>query len=302
VEHVAVRHLGETLAHLYGISYPTSEVRENLVPKFPKEIEKPFAIGILHGNVGGDPNHDNYAPCSLHDLLTSRMDYWALGHIHSRKILREHSPSVVYPGTTQGRSGREPGARGCIVVRVARGGHLSLEFNSTDVVRWFTQAVDIRDLRTIDDLLEELAKQKDAIRREAEGRAAIWRLPLTGRGELHGLLRRLDLERDLSQPLREGEPGRSDFVWLESIQDMTRPSVDLVQRRQVQDFIGDVLRAAETLRGEEHPQGVLQHAVDRHIGHRLLAAKLEKLAPSDWLAFLDEAENYAVDLLTGDED
>jgi DNA repair protein SbcD/Mre11 len=293
---------GETLAHLYGISYPTREVRENLVPKFPPAGEGPFAIGVLHANVGGDPNHDNYAPCSLNDLAGRRMDYWALGHVHKASILREENPCVVYPGTPQGRSVREPEARGCFLVRVSRTGQPLPEFVPTDAIRWFVDTLDLSAARSLDDLLDDMARRKEDIRRSATGRGAIWRLALTGRGDLHALLRRLDLERELTQPLREEETGRAEFVWLESVRLMTRPLVDLAQRRQVQDFLGDVLRAAEALRRAADPDTVLREVVSHRPGHRLLAARLEKLAPQDWLALLDEAESHVLDLLSGEDE
>lgn len=301
VERSTARRGGEILAHLYGISYPTREVKENLIPKFPQEVQGPFLIGVLHGNVGGDPNHDNYAPCSLRDLMNCRMDYWALGHIHAARILHPENPCVVYAGTPQGRSVRETEARGCFLVRVSQSGLPQPEFVPTDVVRWFVESVDIENLGTVSDLLDELVRCKEDIRRQAAGRGAIWRLALTGRGELHALLRKLDPERELTQPLRDDEAGRGDFVWLESTMVRTRPALDLAHRRQVQDFIGDMLRAADALRGEADPGTVLREVASRRPEHRLLAARLEKLAPQEWLAILDEAESHALDLLLGDE-
>jgi DNA repair exonuclease SbcCD nuclease subunit len=302
VERFTVRRGGETLAHLYGISHPTREVRENLASHFPLEGEGPFAIGVLHGNVGGDPNHDNYAPCSLNDLVNRRLDYWALGHIHNARILRRENPCIVYSGTPQGRSVREPEARGSFVVRVSEGGHLAPEFVATDVVRWFVESVDIGGVGTLTALVDQLAEHKEDIRRRAQGRGAIWRLALAGRGELHALLRRLDLERELTQPLREEEAGRPDFVWLESTELSTRPVLDLAQRRQVQDFIGDVLKAGEALRREARPAEALQEVVSRRPEHRLLSSRLDKLPQEEWLALLAEAESHVLDLLLSDEE
>lgn len=302
VDCLTARRGREVLAHLYGISYPHREVRENLIPRFPSKVDGPFAVGVLHANVGGDPNHDNYAPCSLADLVSRPMNYWALGHIHQARILREAEPCVVYAGTPQGRSVREPEGRGCFVVRVDQGGGVTLEFVATDVVRWYVESLDISRLANLEALLDELAQRQKELREKAEGRAVIWRLLLRGRGELHGRLRRLDLERDLAQPLREAEAGGPDFVWLESVQILTRPPVDLAQRRQVQDFIGDVLRVAEAFRQEPDPQGLLQEVVARRPEHRLLAARLEHLARGEWLELLAEAESHVLDLLMEEED
>jgi len=301
VECFVARRGGEILAHLYGISYAHREIRENLVSRFPKKREGPFAIGVLHANVGGDPNHDNYAPCSLADLLGSPLNYWALGHIHQPRILSGEDPWVVYPGTPQGRSVKEPEARGCYVVRVWEGGRITPEFVATDVVRWYVESLDVGGLATLDALLDEMTRHKEDIRKKADGRGAIWRLVLSGRGELHGRLCRLDLERDLILPLREEEAGRPDFVWLEAIQLMTRPPVDLSKRRQVQDFIGEVLRSVETIRRGPNPRGLLEEVVARRPEYRFLAPHLEGLAQKEWLALLDEAESLLLDLLGEEE-
>lgn len=301
VERVTARRGGEVLAHLYGISYPTREVRENLIAKFPRETAGPFAIGVLHANVGGDPNHDNYAPCTLADLESRELNYWALGHIHQARILKETDPCVIYPGTPQGRSLKEAEARGCYLVRVDSKGDITPEFVTTDVVRWYWQELDIGGLTSPDALLDELCRCKEDIRRKAAGRGAVWRLVLKGRGELHSLLRQLDPDRDLSQPLREEEPGRPDFVWLESVQLQSRPPVDLVSRRQVQDFIGDILRVAEAYRQRPDPHELLREVVCRRPEHRPMAVRLEKLAPGDWLDLLAEAESRVLDLLLREE-
>ena len=63
-------------ATVYGISYPRGEIRENLSPLFRQaQSSVGFNIGLLHANVGGNPNHDSYAPCSVTDLMDNEIDY-----------------------------------------------------------------------------------------------------------------------------------------------------------------------------------------------------------------------------------
>jgi exonuclease SbcD len=298
VERFEVRRGGATLAQVYGLSYPVREMRGNLASGFRREPGGPFAIGVLHCNVGGDPNHDNYAPCTLEDLLAGGMDYWALGHIHARRILREREPCVIYPGNTQGRNWRELGPRGCYLVRVDGPGRVSPEFVPTDVVRWFSREVDIGGLEDWDALLDALFSAREEVRTEADGRAAILRVHLTGRGELHReLVRRIDLERDLGVPLREEERGRPDFVWVESLHRRTRPPVDLAQRRQIQDFVGDLLQAGEQLRRQDHPAARLREILQQRPEHRVIAGHLDALSEDDWLALLGDAEILGLDQL-----
>ena len=303
VECFTVQRQGATLAHIYGISYPVKEVKVNLAPGFRRDPEAPFAIGVLHCNVGGDPNYDNYAPCGVEDLAAAGMDYWALGHIHARKIIRDQEPCIVYAGNPQGRSRREMGPRGCYLVRVDGARRITPTFVPTDVVRWSVEDLDIAGLSTWDDLLDELSRVREEVRAGGEGRAAILRLKLTGRGEMHReLARRIDLERDLAEPLRDGEPERPDFVWVESVQNRTRPPLDLGQRRLVQDFVGDFLNAAQNWRAQENPGTGLREVLKQRPEHRVIATTLSQLADDELLAILNDAEILGVDQLLPEED
>lgn len=301
VECRTVRRHGAEVARICGISFPVREVRENLAARFPRREPGPFTVGVLHANVGGNPAHDNYAPCTLADLEACGVDFFALGHVHAPQILRQEAPCVVYAGTTQGRSIRETGSRGCYVVRVEESGQIRPQFVPTDTVRWFLETVEIEDLPTLDDLLEELQARREELRRQAEGRGVIWRLLVTGRGELHDRLAVLDPDRELAEPLREGEGERPDFVWLESVTLDTRPALDLEQRRQLPDFLGEVLRVAERLRSPDFPRELLE--VLRSRGEfRHLAAAVHDWTSEDWRAVLSAAEYQAVDLLLREEE
>jgi len=116
VECIPVEKNGVVKAYIHGISYPQRDVRENLAQKFSRGNGEGFAVGLLHSNVGHQPGHDNYAPCSMDDLIAGEMDYWALGHIHRFHVLRESNPAVVYSGNSQARHMRESGEKGCCLV------------------------------------------------------------------------------------------------------------------------------------------------------------------------------------------
>lgn len=303
VECFAARRGQTILAHIYGISFPVKEVKSNLTSGFKRDPEAPFAIGVLHCNVGGDPDYDNYAPCTLEDLAGAGLDYWALGHIHAQKILRAQDPCIAYPGNPQGRNWREMGPRGCYLVQVDTAGLIAPTFVATDVVRWFKHDLDIGELSTWDDLVEALYRGREEVRVAADGRAAILRLSLTGRGDLHReLAKRIDVERDLTEPLREGEPDRPDFVWVESVENRTRPPLDLAQRRLVQDFVGDFLNAAQNHRDQENPGANLREVLKLRPEHRVIAGALEHLSDAELLSILDAAEILGVDLLLPEEE
>jgi hypothetical protein len=153
---------------------------------------------------------------------------------------------------------------------------------------------------TLDDLLNRLEATKEEVRGAAADRGAILRLELVGRGELHGQLRRLDLDRDLAGPLQEGELERTDFVWVESVQNRTRGPLDLAQRRREPDFLGDFLSAAEALRTGDNPEAALRRVLAGRPEHRVIATSLEQLTAADLLAMLSDAQTLGADLLLED--
>lgn len=107
-------------AVVYGISYPTCEVRHNLVDRLGGVDDGAFSIGLLHANVGSDTGHEPYAPCTVDDLRQSGVHYWALGHVHTRSLLSRRDPIAAYPGNPQGRHVNETRPRGVYLVDVGQ--------------------------------------------------------------------------------------------------------------------------------------------------------------------------------------
>ena len=221
---------GATLAAVSGISYRSREESRNLAREFSRQGTELHQIGLLHCNVEGSAGHENYAPCTLADLRAADLDYWALGHVHTRNILSE-APWVVYPGNTQGRSIREQGPRGCYLVQVDEAGRATLEFVALDAVRWAELDVAVDDVETIDALERHLREAIDGLADEAEDRAVVCRVRLIGRGALHGELRREQAIEQLQERLRERLAGRDPFVWVQRLSAATQPVVDLEERR-----------------------------------------------------------------------
>jgi exonuclease SbcD len=305
---------GREIARVYGVSYDRAAVTRNLARELRREPGVPYAVGLLHTNVGDRPGHANYAPCSLDDLRAAGMDYWALGHIHRPGIVSERDPVAVYCGIPQGRDPGELEARGAWLVEVDAAGRTTPSFVACDVVRW--EPVEVGIERITDDeemrraILARLGDASDA----AGGRSLVIRLRLTGRGPMHASLVRPGYAADLRTILNEQLPIEPPFGWVESIRDETRPEVDLAARRGVPDFVGDFLRTADTARRagrttdpEEHEswRDLLRSSVaplfDAPRARRFLA----EARPDDAALFgelLDEAEALGFDgLLTAEE-
>ena len=285
-------------ALVYGISYPTRDVYENLVSRLGNVDESAFTIGLLHANIGGNPDHALYAPCSLDDLAQSGIDYWALGHVHTRQVLRERAPTVVYPGNPQGRHPNETGARGVYLVEVDHAGNVSLEFRSTDTVRWERASIDIRALETEQDLLNEIDDAMQSLLDDAEGRSLVVRMTLTGRGELNRFLAQPGAADDLLSGVNDQWAERLPFIWCERIEDETAAAIDRDAMRSGEDFLAEVLRTADQLR--DAPE-TLQDGLAELYQHRRFRQHLAVLTDEETAALLDEAETLAVNLLAEDD-
>ncbi|HEX6593578.1 MAG TPA: DNA repair exonuclease [Bacillota bacterium] len=132
---------GHPLATIYGFSYENASVQQNKVAEYDvKDEHVPFHIATLHGSLATNTDHDTYAPFQLSELTKEPFDYWALGHIHEREVLKK-DPFVVYPGNTQGRHRKECGEKGCYYVTMTEA--------STDVSFIPTQAIEFKSL-TVD--------------------------------------------------------------------------------------------------------------------------------------------------------
>ena len=285
-------------ALVYGISYPTRDVYENLVARLGQVEESAFTLGLLHANVGGNTDHALYAPCSLDDLAQSDIDYWALGHVHTRQVLRERAPTVVYPGNPQGRHPNETGARGVYLVEVDDTGNVSLEFRATDTVRWERVSIDIGALETEQDLLNEIDDAMQNLLDGAEGRSAVVRMTLAGRGELNRFLRQPGAVDELLAVANEQWAERLPFVWCERIEDETAAAIDRDALRAGEDFLAEVLRTADQIR--EEPV-TLRDGLAELYGHRRFRQHLAGLTDEETAALLGDAEALAVNLLAEDD-
>lgn len=238
------------IAEIHGISYRSAAVTENLALKFKRGTNQVCQIGLLHTNVDGDPQHDNYAPCSKQDLLDRGLNYWALGHVHTRNVLQEQ-PAIVYPGNLQGRSIRETGPRGCYIVEMNEQGQSDLTFQALDKVRWFQEKLSVTDIQTEQELKDRVGELLDQLRHKADGRDGIVRIVLEGRSGIHERLRKGRALQDLLEELREEEVQRSCFMWIESMEDHTASELDLTAALQEKSFLGDLLRYAAAIHNDE---------------------------------------------------
>lgn len=240
VQSVPVVKDGQTLAHIYGTSFPERDVFNNLALEFERQQDSGFAVAVLHANVGGHPDHDPYAPCSVDDLVSRGMDYWALGHIHLREVLRESHPAIVYCGNSQGRHFKESGPRGCCLVTLSEGALPDVQFLATDTIRFVESAVDLSSCASLDAVVEEIVRQCQILLDQAEGRSLVVRQTLIGRTEVHALLRMGGTLESLREEVLQSFSDRRSGLWLE-FRLQTRGAYDIDALKQGKDFIADLI-------------------------------------------------------------
>ena len=241
VESFPVTRNGKTLAWIYGISYPQKEVKENLALKFKKDQKKGFTVGILHANVGQQPGHDNYAPCSLEDLISSDFDYWALGHIHKFKILRENNPCIVYSGNTQSRHFKELGPKGCCLVTLNSNAPADIRFVVTEVVSYVSTYVDISGASSINEVLLAIqSKVEEFVKESLTCEGLVARLTLTGRTTVHNELNNSGATKALVEEVNTLFEGYSPWI-LVDLSTQTAGTYDIDSLKDGKDFVADLL-------------------------------------------------------------
>ena len=300
LETLEVETNGTRLACVQGISYPKRDERRNLSLLFNR-TGPAFHIGLLHANVGSDTGHEPYAPCSLEDLLKPEMDYWALGHVHRKRVLSKNLPFVVYPGNTQGRNIKETGEKGCYLVRVSQGKEVEMDFHATDVIRWATHDLSIQGLQTEQDLINALEQVLLHISEREAGRPAIARITLSGNGPLFKFLRGPDTALDLLEILHEKGTSYSPSVWVEQVQLRVGPEIDPVVRMEERDFLGDLLRYSQELLGKRNFGELVREDLAPLFESSRIRRYINSPDDHELKALLEEATRICLEGLHGEE-
>ena len=238
------RRLRHVPVAVHGQSFETQAVTRNLALDYPAPVEGLFNIGLLHTACGSSA-HENYAPCTVDDLIRRDYDYWALGHVHTRDVLCR-DPWIVFPGNIQGRHINEEGARGATLVTV-RGGavHGEPDHRPLDVLRWQRIDVDVTGAGGMEAVLNRIGVWLDAALLEAEGRLLAVRLTLTGDCPAHA-----ELAASSDKTLQEVR-GRAaalagaEELWVEHVIVATRPALNLDAMRAQPGAVGALIAALE---------------------------------------------------------
>ena len=249
---------------LHGQSFREKAVTDNLVTNYPAPVQGAFNIGVLHTALDGMGDHANYAPCALQELVEKGYEYWALGHVHQRQMLKEQ-PHVVFPGNLQGRHVREAGPKGASLVTVEDGEVIEVAELAFDVVRWAVLDVDVGAAGSTNDVVDRIRQVLEQGAEDAEERLLAARIVLKGRTELHSHLA-TDLVH-LTAEARATALGLGDEVaWVERVVLETEPVVDASALAAPEDTVGDLQRMFDEAIADEDLVGQIKTDIGELIG------------------------------------
>ena len=292
----------ETVAEIYGISFPKQNVTDNLALQFDRENDKVPAIAILHTNIGENTGHKSYAPATVEDLKSRKMDYWALGHVHTQKLLSENSPVILYPGNAQARNPRELSKKGCTLVEMGKDGSCELTHHSTDIVRYQVASIDISDLSTLDEVIESVRSTCAGISSNMDGRHSIIRLILQGRTTINNEVRKGNNLSDIIDSVREYFGGNSPIIWLENITLNTAGVYDVDALRGGKDFIADIIGLYDEIStGNAEALSNIREIIKPLTESWGGAKHIDEFSEEELIKLAEEARDWTLDQMVGDE-
>lgn len=280
----------QDIATIYGFSYQNQAVYENKTPQFQKSTNTPYHIGMLHGSIEQNSSHDTYAPFKLQELISKNFDYWALGHIHKRTEWK-HTPPIIYPGNTQGRSKKETGEKGCYFVELNKH-QATLSFIPLQAIRFEQVVVDARILTNIQ--LLEKAILKKIEEQSQKGSCFIW-IYLTNYPDEVAELYYQDKLTDLQEFINEQMMKTTNWVWIHTIELTGHGRMDKDSYRNGDHFLAELLQ-----------QTIEDSSMDETFAplwkHRQARKYLATLTVGERKAIEEEAENILLFQLTRKND
>lgn len=287
----------EPLADIHGISYSSNAVRKNLAADFKlSDHPSPFSFAVLHGTVGAPGPHANYAPFKIKDVINKGFDYWALGHIHKKQVVRDSQPAIVYPGNPQGRDFGETGIKGCYLVEIDKEKHPSIDFIPTQFIRFEEVYINLSGEQDIGKLPDKINKSIHNIQNYNEKDSYILRVNLSGRTTLHNKIVRHEEREQLIDYFNEGQLNQNHFIWIDQITTSTYPDIDIEQIGKGADFTAEILKVFDKY--ENDKRQVMQMIRDLEAEFSYQAKKeIKELTMSEQAEVLEKAKWMLLDQL-----
>ena len=113
---------------VHGAAFTASGKERGPLSGFSAPDDGNLHLMVLHGDVDGRAG-SKYCPIPTADIAASRLDYLALGHVHTCSGLQwAGDVPWAYAGCPEGRGFDECGAKGVLCADVEPGGQIRLEF------------------------------------------------------------------------------------------------------------------------------------------------------------------------------
>ena len=216
--HGRVEELRDLGVAIHGVSYTKRHAPKSLLCKYSQPVSGVVNIGIMHTSLAGSNGHDVYAPCSVRDLVAHGFDYWALGHIHQRRIYNEN-PFIVMPGIPQGRDIGESGPKSVTIVEVSdESMRIDERFVADSEFR--RVKVDLTDIAEWPRILEKIQKTLEEVQNDAKTRNMICRIILQGRTPLYWRVRR---DSDLIESVAQDVALQLNNVFVDGVDNQIKP-------------------------------------------------------------------------------
>ncbi|CAN7689127.1 metallophosphoesterase family protein [Rhizobium sp. LjRoot258] len=199
---------------LHGQGFAERSATENLAIGYRRREQGWFNIGVLHTSLSGREPHAPYAPCSVDDLRSRGYDYWALGHVHQFEEVSA-DPLVIFAGNLQGRSVREVGAKGAVLVTVGDS-HVEYERIIVDGARFCEVKAMLEPHHSMIDILQIVERAGRTCADEGEGRPLAVRVRLSGHSELQSnfVVNRHQWRDEIQASLHRAH----ENIWLEKLE------------------------------------------------------------------------------------
>ncbi len=213
------------IARVLGQSYRGKAESRKMYTFYTTPDQSVYNIGLLHTQL--DPNNNNYVPVSKNDLMdNNHIDYWALGHIHEKKVINDHIPYIIYPGIPQGRDIGEVGPGGYFLVKLEpEDSYYSYQEVSDYIfkrIEIYLNELEEENLTELNYFIkDQLEKIYNNLDKEIKG--YICRLVLKGKTKVSKVLKeqREEAINDLLYNIRIHFKNRSPLLWVNSIADHT---------------------------------------------------------------------------------
>jgi len=199
---------------IHGLSFKQPQALENLLGKYKPPVEGAINIGLLHTSLDGAPGHDPYSPCKLADLEASGFTYWALGHIHKRRV-ESGACTIVMPGIPQGRDINEAGPKSVTLVTIKDDRSVHTEERLISLAQFERLTVDVTKIDDWPFLVKDMSRAIAEARRAVPSEQLVVRLRLKGRTPLAWRIRR---DAHLLEAELEQRAAGIGSCWIEKIE------------------------------------------------------------------------------------